>query len=61
EERLKGLQSIIHKKQRKIRDMRVQARDCYLPVLSGAENTNFLNKSSADDYDSDFEISDDEL
>ncbi|KAL0148625.1 hypothetical protein M9458_056065 [Cirrhinus mrigala] len=61
EEGLKGLQSIIHKKQRKIRDMRVQARDCYLQVLSGAENTNFLNKSSADDYDSDFEISDDEL
>ncbi|RXN10072.1 ATP-binding cassette sub-family D member 3 [Labeo rohita] len=61
EEGLKGLQSIIHKKQRKIRDMRVQARDCYLQVLSGAENTNFLNKPSADDYDSDFEISDDEL
>lgn len=40
--------------------MRVQARDCYLQVLSGAEN-NFLNKLSADDYDSDFEISDDEL
>ncbi|RXN35689.1 ATP-binding cassette sub-family D member 3 [Labeo rohita] len=61
EEGLKGLQSIIHKKQRKISDMRVQARDCYLQVLSGAENTNLLNKSSADDYDSDFEISDDEL
>ncbi|RXN30287.1 ATP-binding cassette sub-family D member 3 [Labeo rohita] len=61
EDGLKGLQSIIHKKQRKIRDMRVQARDCYLQVLSGAVHTNFLNKSSADDYDSDFEISDDEL
>ncbi|XP_058629933.1 uncharacterized protein LOC131539383 [Onychostoma macrolepis] len=60
EEGLKGLQSIIHRKQRKIREMRVQARDCYLQVLSGAEN-NFLNKLSADDYDSDFEISDDEL
>lgn len=41
--------------------MRVQARDCYLQVLSGAENLNFLNKLSADDYDSDFEMSDDEL
>ncbi|KAF4104369.1 uncharacterized protein LOC131554108 [Onychostoma macrolepis] len=60
EEGLKGLQSIIHRKQRKIREMRVQARDCYLQVLSGAEN-NLLNKLSADDYDSDFEISDDEL
>lgn len=59
EEGLKGLQSIIHRKQRKIREMRVQARDCYLQVLSGAENN--LNKLSADDYDSDFEISDDEL
>ncbi|GAA6096742.1 uncharacterized protein LOC124379646 isoform X1, partial [Tachysurus ichikawai] len=53
EEGLKGLQSIIHRKQHKIRDMRVQARDCYLHVLSGAENINFLNKLSADDYDSD--------
>ncbi|KAI2660030.1 hypothetical protein H4Q32_022624 [Labeo rohita] len=35
EEGLKGLQSIIHKNQHKIRDMRVQARDCYLQVLSG--------------------------
>ncbi|KAI5101618.1 hypothetical protein C0J45_8821 [Silurus meridionalis] len=63
EEGLKGLQSIIHRNQCKIRDMRVQARDCYLHVLSGAENINFLNKSSADDYDSesDFENSDDEL
>ncbi|GAA6079205.1 uncharacterized protein LOC124379646 isoform X1 [Tachysurus ichikawai] len=62
EESLKGLQSIIHRKQHKIREMRVQARDCYLHVLSGAENINFLNKSSADDYDSDsdFENSDDE-
>ncbi len=41
--------------------MWVQARDCYLQVLSGAENINFLNKLSADDYDSDFDISDDEL
>ncbi|KAK2836774.1 hypothetical protein Q7C36_014643 [Tachysurus vachellii] len=63
EEGLKGLQSLIHRKQHKIRDMRVQARVCYLHVLSGAENINFLNKSSADDYysDSDFENSDDEL
>ncbi|XP_046696033.1 uncharacterized protein LOC124379646 isoform X2 [Silurus meridionalis] len=63
EEGLKGLQSIIHRKQCKIRDMRVQARNCYLHVLSGAENINLLNKSSADDYDSesDFENSDDEL
>ncbi|XP_026104409.1 uncharacterized protein LOC113075981 [Carassius auratus] len=61
EEGLKGLQCIIHRKQRKIRDMRVQARDCYLQVLTGAENTNFFNQLSADDYNSDFDISDDEL
>lgn len=59
EEGLKGLQSIIHRKLHKIRDIRVQARECYLKVLSGAEN--FLNNSSADDYDSDFDISGDEL
>ncbi|XP_056328705.1 uncharacterized protein LOC130241019 [Danio aesculapii] len=59
EEGLKGLQSIIHRKLHKIRAMRVQARECYLKVLSGAEN--FLNLSSADDSDSDFEISGDEL
>ncbi|KAI5091228.1 hypothetical protein C0J45_18434 [Silurus meridionalis] len=33
EEGLKGLQSIIHRKQRKIRDTRVQARDSYLHDL----------------------------
>ncbi len=38
---------------------KISARDCYLQVLSGAENLNFLSKLSADDYDSD--ISDEEL
>lgn len=61
EEGLKGLQSIILRKQHKVREMKVQARDCYLQVLSGEGNINFLYSASADEYDSDCEMSDDGL
>ncbi|XP_042577261.1 uncharacterized protein LOC122136760 [Cyprinus carpio] len=60
EEGLKGLQSIILRKQQ-VREMKVQARDCYLQVLSGEGNINFLYSASADEYDSDCEMSDDGL
>ncbi|KAJ8379389.1 hypothetical protein SKAU_G00001670 [Synaphobranchus kaupii] len=52
EEGLKGLQSIILRKQQNIRGMMMHMRGCYLRVLSGAENINFSN-ASADEYDSD--------
>lgn len=61
EEGMKGLVSIILKKQWKIREMRMSTRDCYLQVLTGAEDINFLQNATADDFDSDSEISDDEL
>ncbi|XDV42699.1 hypothetical protein PO909_011316 [Leuciscus waleckii] len=61
EEGLKGLQSIILRKQHQIREIKLQARDCYLHILSGAEDINFLYSVSADEYDSDYEISDDGL
>ncbi|XP_067246855.1 uncharacterized protein [Chanodichthys erythropterus] len=61
EEGLKGRQSIILRKQHKVREMKVQARDCYLQVLSGEGNINFLYSASADEYDSDCEMSDDGL
>ncbi|KAL1278904.1 hypothetical protein QQF64_025577 [Cirrhinus molitorella] len=61
EEGLKGLQSIILRKQHKIRNMRKLARDCYLEVLSGGEDINFLKKASADVCDTDYEVSDDDL
>lgn len=56
---MKGLGSIILKKQWKIREM--SARDCYLQVLAGAEDMNFLQNATADDFDSESEISDEEL
>ncbi|CAM4703719.1 unnamed protein product [Leuciscus chuanchicus] len=61
EEGLKGLQSIILRKRHQIKEMKAQARDFYLQVLSGAEDINFLYSDSADEYDSDYEISDDGL
>ncbi|XP_039513391.1 uncharacterized protein LOC120468845 isoform X2 [Pimephales promelas] len=60
-EGLKGLHSIILRKRHQIREMKVQARDCYLQVLSGAENISFLDNASSDEYDSDDDISDDGL
>ena len=51
EEGMKGLGSIILRKQSMIREMRMRARDCYLQVLVGEEDINF---------ESDSEISDDE-
>ncbi|KAG7454835.1 hypothetical protein JOB18_034311 [Solea senegalensis] len=61
EEGLKGLQSIILRKQQNIREKKMQARDCYLRLLSGetAENMSFLHKP--DDCDSDSDSSDDAL
>ncbi|XP_058468997.1 uncharacterized protein LOC131443402 isoform X3 [Solea solea] len=61
EEGLKGLQSIILRKQQNIREKKMQARDCYLRLLSGetAENMSFLHK--LDDSDSDSDSSDDAL
>ncbi|KAI9537958.1 hypothetical protein NQZ68_019297 [Dissostichus eleginoides] len=53
EEGLRGLQSTILRKRQKITERKLQARACYLQVLSGAENVNFLHRASADDYDSD--------
>ncbi|XP_051997376.1 uncharacterized protein LOC127654291 [Xyrauchen texanus] len=61
EEGLKGLHSIILRKRHQIREMKVRARDCYLQVLSGAENISFLYNASSDEYDSDYDISDDGL
>ncbi|XP_073672422.1 uncharacterized protein [Paramisgurnus dabryanus] len=60
---IKGLQSIILRKHHKVKEMKVLARDCYLQVLSGSENINFLENSSSDEYESDNEMyeSDDEL
>ncbi|KAI9535020.1 hypothetical protein NQZ68_007106 [Dissostichus eleginoides] len=53
EEGLRGLQSTILRKRLNITERKLQARACYLQVLSGAENVNFLHRASADDYDSD--------
>ncbi|KAI9532229.1 hypothetical protein NQZ68_033853 [Dissostichus eleginoides] len=53
EEGLRGLQSTILRKRHKITERKLQARACYLQVLSGAENVNFLHRASVDDYDSD--------
>ncbi|KAF3854447.1 hypothetical protein F7725_022502 [Dissostichus mawsoni] len=52
-QRLRGLQSTILRKRQNITERKLQARACYLQVLSGAENVNFLHRASADDYDSD--------
>lgn len=61
EDGLKGLQSVIRKKQQGIREKMAHARHCYLQVLSGAEDINFLHVVQADYSDSDSEISDDAL
>ncbi|KAI9523548.1 hypothetical protein NQZ68_026490 [Dissostichus eleginoides] len=53
EEGLRGLQSTILRKRLNITERKLQARACYLQVLSGAENVNFLHRASANDYDSD--------
>ncbi|KAI9514142.1 hypothetical protein NQZ68_035606 [Dissostichus eleginoides] len=53
EEGLRGLQSTILRKRQNITERKLQARACYLQVLSGAENVNFLHRASADDYDYD--------
>ncbi|XP_036935335.1 uncharacterized protein LOC119008777 [Acanthopagrus latus] len=61
EDGLKGLQSIIRKKQHNIRDMMANARYSYLQVLTGAQTINFLHSVSDDYSDSDSDISDDAL
>ncbi|KAI9514156.1 hypothetical protein NQZ68_035620 [Dissostichus eleginoides] len=53
EEGLRGLQSTILRKRQNITERKLPARACYLQVLSGAENVNFLHRASADDYDYD--------
>ncbi|XP_030253197.1 uncharacterized protein LOC115569309 [Sparus aurata] len=61
EDGLKGLQSIIRRKQHNIRDMMATARYSYWQVLTGAETINFLHSVSDDYSDSDSDISDDAL
>ncbi|KAI9534042.1 hypothetical protein NQZ68_018411 [Dissostichus eleginoides] len=53
EEGLKGVQSIVFRKRQNIREMKTHTRACYLQVLSGAENINFLQSASSEDFDSD--------
>ncbi|KAI4799985.1 hypothetical protein KUCAC02_016523 [Chaenocephalus aceratus] len=56
EEGLRGLQSTILRKRQNITERKLQARACYLQVLSGAEHMNFLHRASADEYDSDSDV-----
>lgn len=59
---MKGLQSLIKRKQQNIRDMSADVRKKYLKTLPGAETNNLLNSASEEDYsDSESEFSDDEL
>ncbi|KAI9520073.1 hypothetical protein NQZ68_021792 [Dissostichus eleginoides] len=53
EEGLKGVQSIVFRKRQNIREMKTHTRACYLQVLSGAENINFLQSALSEDFDSD--------
>lgn len=61
EDGLKGLQSIIRRKQKDIREMMANVRHKYLKTLTGAETINFLNSASDDYSDSDSDFSDDAL
>lgn len=62
EDGMKGLQSLIKRKQQNIRDMSADVRKKYLKTLPGAETNNLLNSASEGDYsDSESEFSDDEL
>ncbi|KAI9525209.1 hypothetical protein NQZ68_009889 [Dissostichus eleginoides] len=56
EERLKGVQSIVFRKRQNISEMKTHTRACYLQVLSGAENINFLQSASSEDFDSDSDL-----
>lgn len=57
EEGLRGLQSIILRKRHNVKQNKLHARQCYMQVLSGAENIN-LDHTSDDDFYSDSEFSD---
>ncbi|MEQ2301719.1 hypothetical protein AMECASPLE_038942 [Ameca splendens] len=60
DEGLKGLQSIILREQKQVKQVKLQARERYLHALSGAENVNF-DPASDDEFNSDSECSDDGL
>ena len=60
DEALKGLQSLILKKQQKTRNAMKDVRSCYLKVFTKAETNNILH-SFSDYSDSDSDMSDDIL
>ena len=65
EEGVKGLSCLLNRKQWNMNNVMMQSRECYLQVLSGAENVSFLDEDEDDDNIGDgdyFESdSDDEL